>query len=421
MLKLSTLIIMIFISTTIINSQENKTDSNPFSQSKFVPDISLIIDASYKHFNFENHESEHLILPGVIKVTHAENGLHQHATTQKGFNLNYGELYISSVVDPYFELLGIFHIGRSGLEIEEGYFTTRKLPSGLQLKGGKFYSAFGRINEQHPHLWDFADQPLIFNSFFGSEGLNEVGIQTNWIAPTNFFLKFGVEILEGENESSFGKNGFNVNSVEVESSELPNLYTSFISTSFDAGNLVGFLKLSGAIGKTRIQNNYDIDHNNEAFYANTKIFGLSFSGKYFVNPVNYLSLQTEYLKRNMKGNRYSIDTSGVSTHDYESVQSGLYAQLIYKFNQRWRIGVRYDYIQNNMIKINSSDEILPKYLPRYSAMIDFSPTEFSMIRFQYSYDRSKYVIEQNNYLNKNLSEFILQINLSIGAHGAHPF
>lgn len=419
--KFLTFFIIFCIGITITNSQENKSIDNPYSQSKFVPDISLIIDLSYNNYNLENHDYELLMVPSIINNNSAENHSHAHQHTQKGFNLNYGELYISSVVDPYFDLTGIFHISRLGFELEEGYFITRKLPLGLQLKGGKFFSAFGRINEQHPHVWDFADKPTVFKSFFGSEGLNEVGLQLNWIAPTSFYLNLGFEVSEGENESSFGKKGFEIQSIEVEASEQPNLYTGFISTSFDVEKITGLLKLSGAFGKTRKITNSNSNHVTEAIFTDTKILGLSLYGKYLIDPNKIISFQSEYLYRTMQGNKYFEDTSSVNVLDFENNQSGFYSQLIYKFDKRWRFGIRYDYLQNNLIKINQDNEILPKYLPRYSAMIDFSPTEFSVIRFQYSYDKSKYIYQNNNYIKKEISEFILQLNLSIGAHGAHPF
>ena len=89
------------------------------------------------------------------------------------------------------------------------FFTTRSLPWGFQLKGGKFRSSIGRLNVQHPHVWDFADAPLVNRAFFGSDGLVEVGAQMNWLAPTPFYLLLGAELLQGENEASFGTASLN--------------------------------------------------------------------------------------------------------------------------------------------------------------------------------------------------------------------
>jgi hypothetical protein len=55
---------------------------------------------------------------------------------------------------------------------------------------------------------------------------------------------------------------------------------------------------------------------------------------------------------------------------------------------------------------------------KYSAMIDFLPSEFSRIRLQYNYDRSLFTEDLKRKPN---NEIILQFNLAIGAHGAHGF
>lgn len=404
-----------------IYSQDSSivTGINPFSQSKFVPDISLILDASYNYKNLLDDEYKELTTPGFMHH-HSEGDLHVHNSFVNGFNFNYGELYISSIVDPYFDLTGIFHLSRHGFEIEEGYFITRSLPLGLQLKGGKFYSSFGKMNEQHPHVWDFSDNPLIYKSFFGNEGLNEVGLQLNWIAPTAFYLNFGTEILQGENENSFGTEGFSNDIAQVKSSNGPNLINSFIKTSFDFDNLINLLNLSFATGKNRIYHQSD-DVSWHALYGNTNIYALGLTLKYLIDPIKYISFQSEILYRKISGTKYEKDSLTILANPYENLQSGMYSHLIYKFSQRWRLGLRLDLLQTNNISVNSNKIELPKNLPRYSAMIDFNPTEFSRIRLQYNYDKTKYKVVNTDYDNKIIHQVLLQINLSIGAHGAHNF
>jgi hypothetical protein len=56
-------------------------------------------------------------------------------------------------------------------------------------------------------------------------------------------------------------------------------------------------------------------------------------------------------------------------------------------------------------------------LPRYSAMLEYSPSEFSRFRLQYAYDRSRYF----EGVQKDVHEVLLQVNLAIGPHGAHSF
>ena len=71
------------------------------------------------------------------------------------------------------------------LEVEEAFFRTLALPSGLTLKGGRFFSGFGYLNEFHAHAWDFVDQPLVYQAFGGQRAQD--GVQLKWLAPTDFF------------------------------------------------------------------------------------------------------------------------------------------------------------------------------------------------------------------------------------------
>ena len=101
---------------------------------------------------------------------------------------------IYSPVDPYFDLSATIPFSQNGVELEEAFFRTTSLPWGLQIKGGRFRSSFGRLNVQHEHVWDFADAPLVNRAFFGEEGLVENGVQMNWLAPTPFYLLLGGDL-----------------------------------------------------------------------------------------------------------------------------------------------------------------------------------------------------------------------------------
>ena len=91
------------------------------------------------------------------------------------------------------------------------------------------------MNEQHEHYWDFANRPLIATALFGEDGLNEIGAQLTWVAPTDFYLVLGGEVLNGENKASFGTTGINdpAGRVAVNSIQGPNLFINFVRTSFD--------------------------------------------------------------------------------------------------------------------------------------------------------------------------------------------
>ncbi len=389
--------------------------NSPFAQSRFVPDIAFIMDFSYAHRDKNNETLPILETPGFTK---SDGGLNK----KNGFNFNYGELSIASSVDPYFDLFTNFHLSEFNFEIEEAYVNTRALPFNFQIKAGKFLSSFGRINSQHAHFWDFSDSPLIFDNLLGEHNILEKGIQLNWLAPTDFYLLSGIEILSGENEKSFGNKGFTTGTNRLEEVNTPNLFTGFIKTSFDFDDLIVLGGLSYAQGGTRLikeseSNNSDMHihslNSENNFAGGAKIFGIDLTAKYFFDSYRYLSWQSEFLHRSISGSEYK-ENMRISL---DQEQSGFYSQLIWKFNQQWRIGTRIDLLLRNDIIEENKNINVQGYQPKYTAMIDFNPTEFSRIRLQYNHDKSKYLDNSQQAIN----EVFLQLNMAIGAHGSHSF
>ena len=114
------------------------------------PDISFITDVAAAYFSADDP-----LMGGG------------HDPTKTGFNLQQLELYVSGAVDPYFRFDANLVFSQFGVEIEEVYATTLALPWNLQLRAGQFLTRFGRINNSHPHTWNFVDQMLVMGKFFG--------------------------------------------------------------------------------------------------------------------------------------------------------------------------------------------------------------------------------------------------------------
>jgi len=396
----------------------------PFRQTAFLPDISLIVDTSFVARNKNDQEFKGLEIPGLYHKHEGHGHGHGNLNEKRGFNLNYAELYLYAPVDPYFDLYATIPFSEDGSEVEEAYAVTRGLPFGFQFKVGKFRSSFGRLNAQHPHVWDFANPPLVYKVFLGDDGLKEKGIQLNWLAPTPFYLLFGMEVLQGENEQSFGTEGFKVNTkkdgsgtyITVVDTKKPNLYVGFVKTSFDVGNLSVLTGLSFATGHTRI--NHLEGDDPHAFAGKTKLYGFDLTAKYMIDSYRYISFQGEYLYRDQKGTKYEYDSAGdLETAELKKKQGGFYSQVVWRFAQRWRVGFQYNLINKNDVKENGVKKNLPDNLPAYYAMLEYNPTEFSRIRFQVGQNRAFF----QDGSRKTVNEFILQFNFAIGAHGAHPF
>jgi len=347
-----------------------------FDQKSFLPDIALILDSSYVSRNVNNSMYESYSIPGFSSYSPDEEA-EIPFNKNRGFNLNYAELALHSTVGPYFDADAIFHLKPDAFEIEEAYLTSRALPYGLKAKVGKFRSNFGRINAIHQHAWHFTSQPLAFEALLGTEGINDAGVQLQWVLPTeDTYVMVGIEALQGNNDISFGD------------TETNNLYIGYLKSSFDfTEETTALAGISWLHGK-----------NNEG--AHTNIYAADFTLKTAFDGYSSLMWQSELLYRNKETSTQTLK------------QAGFYTQLVYQYDQNWATGVRYDSLYKNL---NSQ----PDDLEKYTAMLEYKPFEFTKFRLQYTYDKSK--VFGSDDTRTNTSEILLGVTIEAGAHGAHAF
>lgn len=355
------------------------------------PNLSLVLNTFFYNSNLSSSELAGWTIPGYIN---------EGIATTKGFNLESAELFIFAPVDPYFNLYVTLPVKEDGIELEEAYFITTALPDGFQIKGGKFKSGFGRINGQHPHQWDFADSPLPYMAFIGSEGIIERGVQLTYLPTLPFYTTLGIEVLQGENEILFGS----------DAKSGPHAYTAFAKLSFDVtDNSTILFGPSVAMGKTKTGTIVD----DTEFAGDSTLYGLEFTYKWTPSKYRGLVVQSEYLSRRQEGDL--TNTVASTTERLERKQDGYYVQALYKTG-RWRLGARYDALDifQNDYTLSGTAQKFDKDPWRATAAVEYNPTEFSRIRLQYNHDKASRTTEVNH-------EVYLQVVLGIGAHSAHPF
>ena len=352
--------------------QEGQT----FGQKSFLPDIALILDGSAVGRNVDNSTYNTQFIPGFTGYTPGEEA-EIPFNKSRGFNFNYAEISMHSTVGPYFDADAIFHLQSDEFETEEAYITTRSMPYGLRAKMGKFRSEFGRINAIHQHAWKFTSQPLVFAALFGPEGINDAGVQLQWVLPTDTYLMAGVEAMQGNNDLSFGD------------TEKNNLYIGYLKSGMDIGDTSTLL--AGA----------SVLHGKNEQGLDTNVYGADLTVKTIFDSYSSLTWQSELLYRDK------------TTITNKEKQSGYYTQLYYQYNENWAGGIRYDSLFKN-IDTQADD------LDRFSTVLEYKPFEFTKFRLQYTYDRSKAFGSENDQ-RKNISEILLEFTVEAGAHGAHAF
>lgn len=377
-----TLLLLLF---PAISSGQERTAPTLTSLATMNPNISLVVNTYAYGSNLSREERE----AGITNYTDESEGI------RKGFTLESAELFIFAPADPYFNLYATIPVTEDGAELEEAYFLTTSLPHGLQVKGGKFKSSFGRLNQQHPHQWDFADIPLVYKAFLGEEGLTEKGVQVTYLPNTPFYTLLGAESLQGEAYDPEGGN-----------KEGASLNTAFIKASADISeNQTVLLGLSLINGNSFRE--FDIDGDgvsDDSLKGDLNVYGADLTYKWASSPYTGLLWQTEYL--------YLVMDETGSFSRIERNQGGLYTQLIGRFSKRWRGGIRYDLLDIPGDHRQNGIEASKESPWRSSAMAEVHFTEFSRLRLQFNHDES---------LDKVNREVYLQFTFAIGAHGAHQW
>jgi hypothetical protein len=380
-----------------------KTTNNQFN-----PAISVIIDGVYASYK---NDPEDYNIPGFALGGEAE-------LSPEGFSLGHSEIVFSNNIDDkfygQFTLAIAEHENELEVELEEAFFETLSLGGGFTIRGGRFYSALGYLNQQHEHAWDFKDAPLVYRALFGNQYFDD-GLRLSVIMPTDLFLEFGAEALSGRKYPAGGEHD-------------------------GVGSWVAYANIGGDIGVShswqagmsywaadKIEREYGgHSHGGAAetplFEGDSKTVGLNAIYKWAPDG-NYrernVKLQFEYFDRNDEGNLTLLNSGPPEeTTTLDSRQDGWYAQATWKFARSWRTGIRYDRLDSD--NKGSDPAVLDEagllsngHTPeRASVMAEWVPSEYSRIRLQYNRDDSYQVSDDQVYL---------QYTFSIGSHGAHAF
>ena len=371
-------------------------------------DVSAVLDLYFYHDDTKEGMSHLRRTLSGFGHHHEGAGGHDHGGSENGFNLRHVELGFSAEVDPYFRAWTTVAVDEEGAEFEEAVIQTTSLPHGLTLSGGKIKSGMGRLNRQHSHNWDFFDAPLVYEQMFGAHGLAEKGLQLTWLAPTPFYLLFGTEVFNGDNEHSFNVG----DAAALPTHDAPRLYTAFVKAGPDLGPSHAL-----QVGLSALSGRHQMVHEAaECADGDTTIFGADFVYKYDAKRAhgegNFV-LQGEYFYRDM-----DLDGKG----DWAGLpltakQDGYYIQGLYGFLPRWRGGLRWDQVGLiNDLDTPEGGSVSYDASSRLAAMLDWKLSEFSLLRAQAG--RGWYETDEGR---EDAWEFALQWQVTFGKHAAHDF
>jgi hypothetical protein len=126
-------------------------------------------------------------------------------------------------------------------------------------------------------------------------------------------------------------------------------------------------------------------------------------------------LQGEYIQSRREGSMRvaALPDAG----DYRVTQSGWYLQGVYQFMPRWRGGLRTERLSPGTPDYGSNTGLVAVdggSPGKNTLMLDWNPSEFSRVRFQVARDRARPA-------GLSDTQWLLQYQMSLGAHGAHRY
>jgi hypothetical protein len=320
-------------------------------------------------------------------------------TGDSGFAIGEAEINLKANVDAkYFGNLTVAVAEEDGaveVELEEAWLQTTDLPMGLSVFGGRFFSAAGYLNGFHFHADDFVDRPLPYQAFFGGRYTVD-GLQARWVAPTSLLIELGGEVNWG---GAFPATANGNNS--------PGAWTLFSNLGGDIGDSNSWQLGLSWIRADAIDRTAEGDI--ESFTGNSDLAAVDFVWKWAPggNPIRQnFKLQGEYFARSENGFYAGLP--------YDGDQTGWYLQGVWQFAPTWRAGLRHDTVDadNGPLLAGTGLEDPGRSSRRDTLMVDWSPSEFSRLRMQYTNDQ---------VLAESDNQWFLQYIMSIGAHGAHQF
>ncbi len=384
----------------------------PAAANAFNPAIGAVLDGKGM---VSTHNPNTWRLPGFALGDQA-------APPPRGVSVGESEINLQANVDQaMFANLTVAFENDNSVNVEEAFVQPTALPWGFTAKIGRFFSGIGYLNEQHAHTWDFADAPLPYLAFLNGQ-YGDDGVQLRWLAPTNMFIEFGGEAMRG---ASFPANSVSEALTSNHNAGL-GAWSAFVHVGDDINNSSSYsagLSYLGTRSSDRATDPVGGPSGSDQFTGTDHTFIADAVYKWALHgnfAQSYVKLQSEVFARKESGAFTALNFASApgtqTTRSFDAgIQTGFYAQAVYQFIPFWRVGVRYDQVHAPSLgssfagtTLNSRD-LTPR---RYSAMIDYSTSEFGRFRLQYNRDEAR--PDPDN-------QVILQYTVSLGAHGAHQY
>jgi hypothetical protein len=292
--------------------------------------------------------------------------------------------------------------GEEHVEVHEAFLNSSKLFNLSNVKVGKFFLGFGRLNRFHRHDWVFTDAPYVQKSFFGTEGAKDTGVEY-----TKNLVNLGLSTTLGLTKGDdFNHAEHDHDSTTVERAKAPTAYLR-------AAKFIEFSTLKGMEIGLNLVNRVDAESKHYQ-YA-----GLDLTYKNRVGKVLDTLVQAEFWNRTTK---HEEDDETEEMTDY-----GAYVYFEKGIDQHHAYGVRLDYYKADDHEEeagsdhdHSVDGIeVENELKALSLSYTYKNSEFMKTRLTVEHGQGVHV-EDDEDVDSYTKGFV-QFVFNIGAHPAHVF
>lgn len=346
------------------------------------------------HGHEEDHEHEHE---------------HEHAL-EDGFSTGHSELSISAETQNL-QGMAVISLTEDDVTLEEIYAETRRHPSGLTLRAGKFLSDIGYINSRHPHAWNFVERPLVNEYLFGDHGLLDTGVRLSW-TPSNG-VKIGAELLQGEDTSL---SRFDEGGVKGRKSG-PRLNTVFAKFSPEmSGSSDVMLGVSAGYNSQFVRHEVHDEHGH-SFEGDNWFAGVDMRYKRDGHQPGVrgdFEIGGEYFYTQRDVREYVHHHAEVHGRErYDEAKDGFYVEALYGASKAVEVGARVEALgmTNDVIKTHPTALDSEETSYRYSGQLTWHVFENTAIRAQLTHED---FAEADSGMVA-----MLQLTIGFGGHAGH--
>ncbi|MBE7368591.1 hypothetical protein [Ramlibacter pallidus] len=334
----------------------------------------------------------------------------------KGLGLGHSDVSVRGPLGTHLEAQGTAaaHTDERKLEVEleEAWIQTRTLPAGLQLRAGRFSSQIGYLNEQHPHSDDFIQRPLLYRAFLGNHWFDD-GLRVNWTAPTDFYLRLGLEVFRGKQLVREAASSRRPGAVVLSSRIGGDLGRS---QSWQAGlSLLHNRREAAVEAHEEGEEEEEHEEHGAEHEEHAHAHGAAFSGRRMWLAELAWKWAPEGNNRRQQV-RVSLEHARVTRLNRFATSSdqhhATYLSAVWRFAPEWEVGVRHDLLR---VRQPHEDHFDDGRLRETALMLAYKPSHRQTVRVQFTHQRDRGGFEAATHAVQ------LQYILNFGAHASHSF